>query len=265
MPCGHASGEPAMHCPYCAEDIKDEAVVCKHCHRDLYIAKPLLEKLNEMSKRVRTLEATAEQAELVLAGGKHRSLVRHPIPTLSAVESIALIFILLVLAHFLIIVYFDLKLIYLRIVSIFVPFIFGFLCRESEKNSLLKDLLLGIAIAIVSIATMTAIVAKLDKVAFLPETAYEWRENAIYSASIAFGFVTGVIARQTVIAFFSPGTKANKVIDMIARTISNNLKHEGKTVFTFKLIRTVVSTVLGVGSAVISIVSGLWGSIMSPG
>jgi hypothetical protein len=108
-------------------------------------------------------------------------------------------------------------------------------------------------------------VAKLDKVAFLPQTAYEWREHAEYSASIAFGFVTGVIVRQAVIAFFSPGTKSNKLIDMITRLIANNLKHEGKTVFTLKLIRTVVSTVLGVGSAIISIVSGLWGSIMSPG
>jgi hypothetical protein len=32
---GVASGKESRKCPYCAEFIKSEATVCKHCHKDL--------------------------------------------------------------------------------------------------------------------------------------------------------------------------------------------------------------------------------------
>ena len=37
-----------MECPFCAEEVKDEALVCKHCSRDLKIPKPLIEENQEL-------------------------------------------------------------------------------------------------------------------------------------------------------------------------------------------------------------------------
>ena len=37
-----------MECPFCAETIKDETIVCKHCSRDLRVAMPVMLEIQQL-------------------------------------------------------------------------------------------------------------------------------------------------------------------------------------------------------------------------
>ena len=59
-----------MECPFCAEEVRDEALVCKHCSHDLKVPAALLEenqeltaKLAELQQEVRDLRTELDQAK----------------------------------------------------------------------------------------------------------------------------------------------------------------------------------------------------------
>ncbi|MBK6850504.1 MAG: hypothetical protein IPG93_02555 [Burkholderiales bacterium] len=205
-----------LTCPYCTSAISTAALVCPVCTRDLYLFKPLLEqsralgrRLDDALARIADLEARPVQvvtspavaaadnpAPAVAAAADKKSSRAARAPRKQAVtlwRAALALALVLVAAHTVIVVAFDLPAIWLRLVCVVMPIPFGYWMAGPRRKPVVPLIVAAVLVATIVPLLMSTIVAALDHTSILPSDPRELQEFISFALSIGLSLGTGML------------------------------------------------------------------------
>ena len=260
-----------MKCPYCLSPIEDEVLTCPHCTKDLYLFKPMMQRVADLEMQLSGLPERSQllervsQLERMLADQALERAQSSSAGFGGFIRSIGLFLVLplalLLVGHGLITIVYDTKLLYLRLLSIFMPALFGYALMVGRSHRLLPWVLMATVLAISSVFGMSYMTHLVDGSPVMPQNAFEWREFFEYGISIAASFLTGMILGRAAYIRHHPMMKT-----VISSAYSAVMAKAGKDgadpAGAFKLMKILndhVSTVTALGSTALSVYTGLKG------
>lgn len=236
-------------------------LACPHCTRDLYLIKPLLEKIEALERQLQELAGSTEAA--AEADNAAAIDMPPPVPYGTRADWVLLWLaplLLLLAAHATITVIFDLSTLYLRLVSLLIPLPFALLLMRRERLFPFW-LAAGFALAVLAVLGMSGVISLVDRVPVLPQDAREWREFAEYAASIGFSYATGLVLgrmrrqRQDAVAPEAARGLTVKVVNLL----STGKLRAGQLQATVKKVQEVRGTLTALSTAALSVYTGLQG------
>lgn len=251
-----------MRCPYCAEMVHDDAIVCPHCHRDFSPMKPMMRQVEALAARVDALEQARPAAP---AAGMQAMPAASPAAAIPAGPSYSLVpplvaIALLVGMHYAIIIKLDLPLLALRIVSILIPFVAGFMFRRTVGHALWFDFVTGLGVAFIAMLAMLFVVSRVDSVPILPIDVIGWREFVDYMVSITLGFFAGALMRQCVMLAREPDAEGRGLLGALTHALLRDVMgtQDRKSLESqLKSVEAIITSGFAVMVAIGSIIAGI--------
>jgi hypothetical protein len=170
---------------------------------------------------------------------------------------------LLLLAHWLIAIVYDTKMIYLRIISMALPLPFAYFLFKGHAHKLFPWFVGVVFLAISSVIGMSWITSLVDHSPVWPQNLFEWREVLEYSASIAFSFLTGMLLGGVAYASKQRRRHAsvmNMLIKVTSTQSAGGVSIQGMHGL-MKSLQDYGGTVVALGTTAVSIYTGLKGII----
>jgi len=238
--------ERKLNCPFCDEEIKDKALVCKHCGRDLTVLKPVLDRFQAMESRLAAVEEALHTLGAHVQAVKTDAAAPARVPVGPKVWTPYLLplaaIVLLIASHWLIIGVLDMNPWILRLISILLPLPFGWF----HARSVAATIVAATVIAILSIYGMLVGTSLIDHVAVLPQSPRDWLEIAEYALSIGLSYLTGSLLGGWVASRRASAKDEASLVYEIAALLARSSAPKGETGAKSKLRIEIIANYLNI-------------------